>query len=76
MVTFFGQQFLKRIFFAYSLNQIKIIFKQIRENLGAMAMKKYSALFRSPEVEPHYHVQFEVIPKKPLGEGLLPLQRI
>ena len=33
-----------------------------RVSLEIMAMKEYSTLPRSPEIEPHHHIQFRVIP--------------
>ena len=40
-----------------------------------MAMKEYSTLPRAQELEPHFQVQFSVIPRTPLfGVGFILLQ--
>ena len=39
-------------------------------DLGAMGMKGYFKLPKSPKLEPHHQMQFGIIPKYPfLGEG-------
>ena len=55
-----------------------MIFKQIyltydealRVDLGVMAMKRPSILPRSPELDPHYQMQFSVISKTALFDGI------
>ena len=47
---------------------------QVRVDLEVKAKKKYSALLRSPKLEPHHQVQFNVISKITLflgGRGTL-----
>ena len=49
----------------------------IRVNLGIMALKGYSTLSRSPELEPHHQMLFSVIFRHSLQCGCLtPLQRM
>ena len=48
----------------------KIIPLQVRVDLEIMAMKGYSTLPRSPELEPHHQMHFIVIPRIPqFGRG-------
>ena len=49
---------------------------QFRVDLGVMAMKRYSTFFKSPELEPHFQMQFSVIPDTHfLVGGVLILKR-
>ena len=50
------------------LFDLSIGFKQVLSlrdwiELGIMSMKRYSTLFRFPELEPHHRMQFRVIPR-------------
>ena len=52
----------------------QLLLLQVRVDLGVMAMKEYSTLSRTLEQEPHYQMQFSVIPRTPFFfEGVLPL---
>ena len=45
---------------------------KIKVDLGIMAMKGYSTLPRSPELEPHHQMLFSIIPGSPIfcrGQG-------
>ena len=35
----------------------------IRVNLGVMAMKRYSTLYRDLELKPHYQMLFSIMPR-------------
>ena len=43
-------------------------------DVGMMAVKGFSTLSRSPELQPHNQIQFSVIPRTPLS-GFLPLNK-
>ena len=47
-----------------------LVIIKIEIYLGVMAMKQYFTLFRSPELEPHYLMQFNVIPRPPPFLGI------
>ena len=62
----YGKRILKKIYFAF-LKKKKYIYIYIYRiilvsvDLGVMAIKKYSTLPRSPELDPHYQISFCVI---------------
>ena len=39
---------------------------RVRVDLGVMAIKGYATHPRSPQLEPHYQMQFRIIPRTPL----------
>ena len=49
---------------------------RLKVDLGGIATKEYSIFVRAPELEPHFRIQFSVIPMEfARGVGVLPLRR-
>ena len=54
----------------------QILLLQFRVDLGVMAMKRYSAFIRSPELDLHHQMQFSIILGEPIFKGWGYSQRI
>ena len=71
--TFEYEYFLERSILTHrwDLNKVKV-------DLGVIAMKEYTTLMRSPELEPHHKMQFNDVLKTPIcsGESLTSAQEI